>query len=263
MILVTALSLSDARLYEAADAMGTTAAAQVLHHHAAGRQVRPDLGGAGQLHAGDHRLRHPQGDRRQLQRAGHRRVQAGHRPAGLSKGAVVAILLLAPAVLTFAVDRLRQPAPDRHAHARAVPYGPSPRAARRLMTLFCCVIAVSGAGDAGHGGVRLTRQLLALQPHAQPAPLHDGPGRRRGGRGLRQQPQDGRGHGRCSAPRWCSAAPTCWRRPRAWTTPARAGAPAGHAADGGARPGAGPGLHLLLQRAQQPAQRPVPHDGRC
>jgi iron(III) transport system permease protein len=37
MILVTALGMADARLYEAADAMGTTAGAQVLHHHAAGR----------------------------------------------------------------------------------------------------------------------------------------------------------------------------------------------------------------------------------
>ncbi len=32
-------------------------------------------------------------------------------------------------------------------------------------------------------------------------------------------------------------------------------------ADGGARPRAGPGLHLLLQRAQQPAQLPVRHHG--
>ena len=47
MILVTALTRRrDARLYEAADAMGT-GAAQVLHHHAARRQVRPDLGRAG------------------------------------------------------------------------------------------------------------------------------------------------------------------------------------------------------------------------
>ncbi len=58
-------------------------AAQVLHHHAAGREVRPDLGGAGRLHAGDDRLRHPEGDRRQLQHARHRRLQARHRPAGL------------------------------------------------------------------------------------------------------------------------------------------------------------------------------------
>ena len=38
------------------------------------------------LHAGDHRLRHPEGDRRQLQHARHRRLQAGHRPAGLPEG---------------------------------------------------------------------------------------------------------------------------------------------------------------------------------
>jgi iron(III) transport system permease protein len=47
MILVTALGAADGRLYEAADAMGTRPLAALLHHHAAGRQVRPDLGGAG------------------------------------------------------------------------------------------------------------------------------------------------------------------------------------------------------------------------
>ena len=46
MILVTALSLADARLYEAADALGTRDAAQVLHDHAAGGEVRPDLSAA-------------------------------------------------------------------------------------------------------------------------------------------------------------------------------------------------------------------------
>ena len=47
MILLSALALADARLYEAADALGTVDAAQVLHDHAARREVRPDLGGAG------------------------------------------------------------------------------------------------------------------------------------------------------------------------------------------------------------------------
>ena len=44
MILLTALPLADARLYEAADSLGTPTRAQVLHDHAAGREVRPDLG---------------------------------------------------------------------------------------------------------------------------------------------------------------------------------------------------------------------------
>ena len=57
--------------------------AQVFHHHAAGRQVRPDLCRVGHIHAGHDRLWHSQGDRGQLQCAGHRCVQAGDRPAGL------------------------------------------------------------------------------------------------------------------------------------------------------------------------------------
>jgi iron(III) transport system permease protein len=218
MILVTALSLSDARLYEAADAMGTRAGAS-SSPSPAGRQVRPDLGGAGHLHAGDHRLRHPQGDRRQLQCAGHRRVQAGDRPAGFSKGAVVAMLLLAPAVLTFG-STATSAAPDGHAHARAVPYGQAVAGVRPADDTLLRRDCASGAGDAGHGGVRLTRQLLALQP---------APSLRHYTMGLVDAEV---GDGFVNSLKMAAgtalfrhalvfAAPTCWRRPRAWTTPAR------------------------------------------
>ena len=52
------------------------------------------------------------------------------------KGAVVAILLLAPAVLTFAVDHYVQPPADGDAHRarRAVPPEAARRCSTRLMT---------------------------------------------------------------------------------------------------------------------------------
>ncbi len=51
MILITALSLADARLYEAAAALGTSTRRVFFTITLAGREVRPDLGGVGQLHA--------------------------------------------------------------------------------------------------------------------------------------------------------------------------------------------------------------------
>ena len=59
---------------------------RLLHRHPARRQVRPDQRRAGRVHPGDHRFRHRQGDRRQFQRAGDRRLQAGDRPAELLDG---------------------------------------------------------------------------------------------------------------------------------------------------------------------------------
>ena len=57
--------------------------APLLHHHPAGLQVRPAVRGHGGVHLHHQRLRRAQGDRRQLQRARRRRVQAGDRPAQL------------------------------------------------------------------------------------------------------------------------------------------------------------------------------------
>ena len=57
--------------------------APLLHHHPAGLQVRPALRRDGGVQLHHQRLRRAQGDRRQLQRARRRRVQAGDRPAQL------------------------------------------------------------------------------------------------------------------------------------------------------------------------------------
>ncbi len=60
--------------------------AGVLHGHAARREIRRDQRGLRHLHARDHRLRHRQGDRRTIQRARDRHLQAGDRPAELRDG---------------------------------------------------------------------------------------------------------------------------------------------------------------------------------
>ena len=62
------------------------AAAQVLDHHAC---RAPSTGSSARrwwCSPTRQRLRHPQGDRRQLQHARHRHLQAGDRPAGLRQG---------------------------------------------------------------------------------------------------------------------------------------------------------------------------------
>ncbi len=71
LIISTALSLSDGRLYEAAEALKTPPAARLLHHYASRRAVRADQRDLRRLHPGVHGFRRAEGDRRQLQRARH------------------------------------------------------------------------------------------------------------------------------------------------------------------------------------------------
>ncbi|MDP3761172.1 MAG: putative 2-aminoethylphosphonate ABC transporter permease subunit [Ramlibacter sp.] len=142
MILVTALSLSDARLYEAADAMGTSAQRKFFTITLPGAKyglisaalvtftlvitdfgIPKVIGGSFNVLATDvFKLVIGQQD--------------------FSKGAVVAILLLAPAVLTFAVDGYVSRRQTAMLTARAVPYVPkaSPRY-DAAMTLYCSLIA--------------------------------------------------------------------------------------------------------------------------
>ena len=216
MILVTALSLSDARLYEAADAMGTSAARKFFTITLPGAKyglisaalvtftlvitdfgIPKVIGGSFNVLATDvFKLVIGQQD--------------------FAKGAVVAILLLAPAVLTFAVDGYVQQAPDGDAdRARRALRAQARAELRRGDDAVLLAHRLPGAGDARHGDVRLVRQLLALQPHAQPAPLRAGPGRCRGGRRLRQQPEDGGRHGGVRHGAGVLSAPTCWKRPAA------------------------------------------------
>ncbi|MEO5669103.1 MAG: putative 2-aminoethylphosphonate ABC transporter permease subunit, partial [Ramlibacter sp.] len=142
MILVTALSLSDARLYEAADAMGTTAARKFFTITLPGAKyglisaalvtftlvitdfgIPKVIGGSFNVLATDiFKLVIGQQD--------------------FAKGAVVAILLLAPAVLTFAVDGYVSRRQTAMLTARAVPYSPKRAPGYdAAMTAYCSVIA--------------------------------------------------------------------------------------------------------------------------
>jgi iron(III) transport system permease protein len=143
MILVTSLTAADARLYEAADAMGTSAARKFWTITLPGAKyglisaslvtftlvitdfgIPKVIGGSFNVLATDvFKLVIGQQD--------------------FQKGAVVALLLLAPAVLTFAVDHFVQRKQTAMLTARAVPYNPK-RAPLfdALMTTYCCGVAL-------------------------------------------------------------------------------------------------------------------------
>jgi iron(III) transport system permease protein len=142
MILLTALSLADARLYEAADAMGTSAARKFFTITLPGAKyglisaalvtftlvitdfgIPKVIGGSFNVLATDvFKLVIGQQD--------------------FAKGAVVAILLLAPALFTFAVDSYVSRRQTAMLTARAVPYAPQPAKRRdAAMTAFCSLIA--------------------------------------------------------------------------------------------------------------------------
>ena len=142
MILVTALSLSDARLYEAADAMGTTALRKFFTITLPGAKyglisaalvtftlVMTDFG-----------IPKVIGGNFNVLATDVFKLVIGQQD--FSRGAVVAILLLAPAVLSFAVDNYVSRRQTAMLTARAVPYAPKPsKGYDRLMTLYCMVIA--------------------------------------------------------------------------------------------------------------------------
>ncbi len=142
MILVTALSLSDARLYEAANAMGTSARRKFFTITLPGAKyglisaalvtftlVMTDFG-----------IPKVIGGNFNVLATDVFKLVIGQQD--FAKGAVVAILLLAPAVLTFAVDKYVSKRQTAMLTARAVPYRPTPsRGYDWVMTLYCCAIA--------------------------------------------------------------------------------------------------------------------------
>ena len=143
MILVTALSLSDARLYEAADAMGTSAARKFFTITLPGAKY-------GLISAAlvtftlvitDFGIPKVIGGNFNVLATDVFKLVIGQQD--FAKGAVVAILLLLPAVLTFAVDGYVSKRQTAMLTARAVPYRPKPsRGYDAVMTAYCCVIAL-------------------------------------------------------------------------------------------------------------------------
>ena len=143
MILITALALSDARLYEAADAMGTSAARKFFTITLPGAKY-------GLISAAlvtftlvitDFGIPKVIGGNFNVLATDVFKLVIGQQD--FARGAVVAILLLAPAVLTFGVDGYVSRRQTAMLTARAVPYAPHPSARRdAAMTAYCSTIAL-------------------------------------------------------------------------------------------------------------------------
>lgn len=130
MILVTALALADARLYEAADSMGASAVRKFFTITLPGAKY--GLVSAAlvvfTLVITDFGIPKVIGGNFNMLATDVFKLVIGQQD--FAKGSVVAILLLAPAVLTFAVDHLLQRRQTAMLSARAVPYAPQPARGR-------------------------------------------------------------------------------------------------------------------------------------
>lgn len=143
MILVTALSLSDARLYEAANAMGTRATRKFFTITLPGAKY-------GLISAAlvsftlvitDFGIPKVIGGNFNVLATDVFKLVIGQQD--FAKGAVVAIVLLAPALLTFAVDHYVSRRQTAMLTARAVPYRPTPsRGYDWAMTVYCSAVAL-------------------------------------------------------------------------------------------------------------------------
>ncbi len=143
MILITALSLADARMYEAAAAMGTNASRKFFTITLPGAKY-------GLLSAGlvtftlvmtDFGIPKVIGGNFNVLATDVFKLVIGQQD--FAKGSVVALLLLLPAVLTFAVDHYVSKKQTAMLTARAVPYRPSSsRGYDMAMTAFCTLISL-------------------------------------------------------------------------------------------------------------------------
>ena len=143
MILITALSLADARLYEAAAAMGTSRARKFFTITLPGAKY-------GLLSAAlvtftlvmtDFGIPKVIGGNFNVLATDVFKLVIGQQD--FAKGSVVALLLLLPAVFTFAVDHYVSRRQTAMLTARAVPYRPTPsKGFDRVMLLCCGVVAL-------------------------------------------------------------------------------------------------------------------------
>ncbi|HEV8097330.1 MAG TPA: putative 2-aminoethylphosphonate ABC transporter permease subunit [Burkholderiales bacterium] len=143
MILVTALSLADARLYEAADALGTSRLRKFFTITLPGAKY--GIASAGMvsftLVITDFGIPKVIGGNFNVLATDVFKLVIGQQD--FQKGAVVAIFLLAPALLTFVVDRFVQTKQTSMLTARAVPYAPKPSAGfDAVMTGYCVLVTL-------------------------------------------------------------------------------------------------------------------------
>ena len=143
LILTTALALSDARLYDAADAMGTSRIRRFLTITLPGAKY-------GAVSAGfvvfilvitDFGIAKVIGGQFDMLATDAYKQVVGQQ--NFQMGAVVGLVLLAPAVLAFFADRVLQRRQVALLSARSVAYEPKPDAARdRPLLVYCCVISL-------------------------------------------------------------------------------------------------------------------------
>ena len=176
-------------------------------------------------------------------------------------GAVVSVVLLVPALLAFTVDRIVQRRQVALLTARSVAYQPVPN--KRFDTaclVYCVLVAIFVAGLAWHVPVCGPHQILAVQP--QPV-SHQLQFRCDGWRRLgvllelhQTRPVDG-GH------RYLHHFHRClYGRENEWLHGwTRSVSALCHDADGDTRHGPGPCLHLLFQRTIQSTQLHVRNAG--
>jgi iron(III) transport system permease protein len=141
LILVTALSLADARLYEAAEALGTSRTRKFFTITLPGAKY--GLASAAMvsftLVITDFGIPKVIGGNFNVLSTDVFKLVIGQQD--FQKGAVVALFLLAPALLTFVVDRLVQRKQTSMLTARAVPYAPKPsRGFDLAMTGYCSLV---------------------------------------------------------------------------------------------------------------------------
>lgn len=142
MILVTALSLADARLYEAANALGTSAARKFFTITLPGAKyglISATLVSF-TLVITDFGIPKVIGGNFNVLATDIFKLVIGQQD--FQRGAVVALILLAPALLTFFVDRFVQRKQTSMLTARAVPYAPAPSRGYDLaMTAYCVLVS--------------------------------------------------------------------------------------------------------------------------
>ena len=142
MILVTALSLADARLYEAADALGTRTRRKFFTITLPGAKY--GLISAAlvsfTLVVTDFGIPKVIGGNFNMLATDVFKLVIGQQD--FQRGAVVGLLLLTPAVLTFIIDWLVQRKQTAMLSARAVPYRPKPAAGfDAAMTAYCVLVS--------------------------------------------------------------------------------------------------------------------------
>jgi iron(III) transport system permease protein len=143
MILVTALSLADARLYEAANALGTSAARKFFTITLPGAKyglISATLVSF-TLVITDFGIPKVIGGNFNVLATDIFKLVIGQQD--FQRGAVVALILLAPAFITFFVDRFVQRKQTSMLTARAVPYAPTPsRGYDFAMTAYCVLVSL-------------------------------------------------------------------------------------------------------------------------